>query len=245
MLAAKKIGASLFDMDAVQVHPTGFIDLKKPNAREKILVAECLRASRELLINEKGYRFTNELGHRDDVTSPERGQKGKIRLIINPVAIKFGQVEPHVNMYKNFFKVLKPYKNANELANDMNIPVENLIDTFNRYNESAKKGWCPSGKTRFPGAPYTKDQELIVGFVEPVLHYVMGGIKIDKNARVINKNSNIIYGLYACGETAGGIHGRNRLAGNSLVDCVVYGRVAGNSALKFVKEGGNKVISKL
>jgi len=234
MLVAKDIGAKLVDMSCVQVHPTGFIDPKEPDAREKILAAECLRAAGALLINQDGHRFVNELGHRDDVTSAEKGQKGKIRLILNPVAV--AEVEPHVKMYTNFFKVLKPYKNSYELAKEMGISVENLRDTYDTYNLAAKKGWCPSGKPRFPGTPYHIDQELRVGFVEPVLHYVMGGILIDTQARAIDTKNNVIPGLFACGETTGGVHGRNRLAGNSLVDCVVYGRIAGRSAVAMMNQ---------
>jgi len=230
MLVAKTAGAGLVDMRHVQVHPTGFVDTTKPNEREKTLAAECLRAAGALLINKDGHRFVNELGHRDDVTAAERGQKGPIRLILNPVAVS--ECEPHTRMYRDFFKVLKIYKNAQALADDMKIPVENLNDTFETYNQSARKGWCPSGKDRFPGYPYKPDQELHVGFVVPVLHYVMGGIKINPQANVLTKDGEVIPGLFACGETTGGIHGRNRLAGNSLVDCVVYGRVAGQSALK-------------
>jgi len=232
MLCARDIGAKLVDMEYVQVHPTGFIDPKDPTAREKTLAAECLRAAGALLLNEKGHRFVNELGHRDDVTSAERGQKGKIRLILNPVAV--AEVEPHVRMYTNFFKVLKPYKDSYELAKDMNIDVNNLIDTYKDYNERARKGWCHSGKPRFPGVPYAVDQELRVGFVEPVLHYVMGGVAINPLGQCLDVNDQVIPGLYACGETAGGVHGMNRLAGNSLVECVVYGRVAGRSATNFL-----------
>jgi len=144
-------------------------------------------------------------------------------------------------MYKNFFKVLKTYKNAQALADEMKIPVENLIDTFDTYNEAARKGWCPSGKDRFPGNPYKGDQELTVGFVVPVVHYVMGGILINEHAQVISNNNTPIVGLFASGETTGGIHGRNRLAGNSLVDCVVYGRIAARNALNFSKQNKSKL----
>jgi len=231
MNVAKMAGAGLVDMRHVQVHPTGFVDPAKPNEREKTLAAECLRAAGALLINKDGHRFVNELGHRDDVSAAERGQKGVIRLVLNPVSV--ADCEPHTRMYRDFFKVLKIYKNAQALADDMKIPVENLVDTFETYNQSARKKWCPSGKERFPGYPYLPDQELHVGIVTPVLHYVMGGIKIDTQARVLTKEGQVIPGLYACGETSGGIHGRNRLAGNSLVDCVVYGRIAGGSASNY------------
>merc|ERR1712037_685422 len=78
------------------------------------------------------------------------------------------------------------------------------------------------------------DQELRVGFVEPVLHYVMGGIAIDPESRALDQEDKVIPGLFSCGEAAGGVHGRNRLAGNSLVECVVYGRVSGDSAVKYM-----------
>jgi len=230
MLVAQKIGAKLVDMECIQVHPTGFVDPAKPNEHEKTLAAEALRAAGGLILNEKGRRFVNELGHRDDVTAAEKSQKGLIRLVLNPASVK--EVTPHVNMYKNFFKVLKTYKNAHELASEMKIPVENIIDTFETYNEAARKGWCPSGKDRFPAVPYKANEELTVGLIVPVLHYVMGGILINEYGQVINENDKVIAGLYACGETTGGIHGRNRLAGNSLVDCVVYGRISARSALQ-------------
>lgn len=231
MLVAQDIGAELLDMECVQVHPTGFIDPKEPNAHEKILAAECLRAAGALLINSDGRRFVDELGHRDDVTAAERGQKGPIRLILNPIAVS--EVIPHVNMYEKHFKVLTRYENAQLLAKEMNIPIDHLWDTFNMYNESARKKWCPSGKKRFPGAPYSINQPLMVGFVTPVLHYVMGGISINPYAQVLDTKKQPIPGLFASGETTGGVHGKNRLAGNSLVDCVVYGRVAGKSAYAY------------
>ena len=58
----------------------------------------------------------------------------------------------------------------------------------------------------------------------------MGGLKIDDNAHVIDKNGDIIKGLYAAGEVTGGIHGGNRLGGNAVVDTVVFGKIAGKNA---------------
>jgi len=84
-------------------------------------------------------------------------------------------------------------------------------------------------------------QELRVGFVEPVLHYVMGGIAINTDSQCLDDNDRVIPGLFACGETAGGVHGRNRLAGNSLVECVVYGRVSGDSAVKYMSGTRSKL----
>merc|ERR1719199_1397122 len=66
-----------------------------------------------------------------------------------------------------------------------------------------------------------------------VMQYCMGGLEIDADSRVVKKVGNnmvAIDGLYAAGEIAGGVHGNNRLGGNSLLDCVVFGRVAGKHA---------------
>jgi succinate dehydrogenase/fumarate reductase flavoprotein subunit len=58
----------------------------------------------------------------------------------------------------------------------------------------------------------------------------MGGLKIDETTRVVGTNGKAIPNLYAAGEVCGGVHGKNRLGGNSLLDCVVLGRVAGRAA---------------
>ena len=64
----RAIGADLVDMDQVQIHPTGFVDLKDRYVKKKFLAPELLRGVGGILINEKGERFCNELGTRDYVT---------------------------------------------------------------------------------------------------------------------------------------------------------------------------------
>lgn len=60
----------------------------------------------------------------------------------------------------------------------------------------------------------------------------MGGIKINTKCQVLNTDGNVIVGLYGAGEVTGGLHGANRLAGASLMECVVFGRIAGEEAAK-------------
>jgi len=67
-----------------------------------------------------------------------------------------------------------------------------------------------------------------------VIHYCMGGLEIDVNSNVIATAGKPIPGLYAAGEVAGGVHGNNRLGGNSLLDCVVFGRVAGKHCARYM-----------
>jgi len=62
----------------------------------------------------------------------------------------------------------------------------------------------------------------------------MGGIKITPDNKVVSKSNGWVKNLWAVGETTGGTHGKNRLGGNSLLDCVVHGRVAGRDCVKFL-----------
>ena len=74
----------------------------------------------------------------------------------------------------------------------------------------------------------------------PTLHYQNGGIEIDPHTHVLNPNGEWIKGLLAAGEVTGGVHGRNRLMGNSLLDILVFGRRAGITAAKLVHETSSK-----
>merc|ERR1712146_760244 len=65
-----------------------------------------------------------------------------------------------------------------------------------------------------------------------------GGLEIDVDSAVYDTNEKVIPGLYAAGEVAGGVHGNNRLGGNSLLDCVVFGRVTAREAAKFMLGDG-------
>ena len=76
--------------------------------------------------------------------------------------------------------------------------------------------------------PTSDDESYYAGMVTPVLHYCMGGIRIDDEGHVLNEDGRKVEGLYAAGEVAGGVHGSNRLGGNSLLECVVFGRRIGN-----------------
>ena len=66
--------------------------------------------------------------------------------------------------------------------------------------------------------------------IAPGIHHTMGGLKINADAEVLDTQGNVIPGLYAAGETTGGVHGGNRIGGNAVCDFVVFGRIAGNNA---------------
>ncbi len=63
----------------------------------------------------------------------------------------------------------------------------------------------------------------------------MGGVRINENVEVLDKNGDKIQGLYAAGEITGGVHGGNRIGGNAVTDIIVFGKIAGENAAKEVK----------
>lgn len=256
MIVAEQAGGELMDMTYVQVHPTGFIHPDKPADRGKgvelVLATEALRAHGGLLINQIGRRFVNEVHHRDWVSEAEMknqklewavdgNEKGDIYIFLNPGAAKDAEI-PFVKQY-SFLGLLKKFPSGKAACDHYKINYANWVEEMGVYNLAAKRGYSPCGKGRFDNAPYLPEQEYVVGIVTPLLHYVMGGIRINRNAEVLKKGTGNptkntgepIPGLFAGGETSGGVHRKNRLAGNSLVDCVVYGRVAGRSAAQYNK----------
>ena len=229
---AQNIGAEVVDMTYVQVHPTGIVNPKDPNNKIKFLAAEALRGSGGIMLDATGKRFCNELGRRDYVSGEMFKGKAPFRLVLNGKSSK--EIEWHCKHY-NGRGLMKHFKSGEALAKEMNISPQQLAETFKQYSEVAKNNNCPYGKSYFPNAPYQMDDIFNVAIITPVVHYTMGGLKVDEFARVHGKQGPI-RGLYAAGEVMGGVHGKNRLGGNSLLDCVVYGRVSGKTAAKELQD---------
>ena len=157
-------------------------------------------------------------------------------------------------------EVMKYYATGEDLAKDMGVALSVIEQVHEEHYQAAKKtekdpdggSWpaYPSGKSwdeasgktgsgkKFyhniiPGSA-VKSEPFYVAIITPVIHYCMGGLLIDTDSACIGANNQAIPGLYAAGEVAGGVHGNNRLGGNSLLDCVVFGRVAGRAAAKYM-----------
>ncbi|KAH7375012.1 flavocytochrome c [Plectosphaerella cucumerina] len=229
------IGGNGIDMDKVQVHPTGLVDPKDPGSKWKFLAAEALRGEGGLLLNADGDRFCDELGHRDYVSGMmwKEKDKGKfpIRLILNSKASNV--LDFHTRHYSG--RGLMKKMTGKELAKEIGCTPDHLQKTFTTYNSIADgKQKDPWGKKFFHNLPLDIDDDFHVALMEPVLHFTMGGIEINDKAQVLNKEGKPFDGLFACGELAGGVHGANRLGGSSLLGCVVYGRVAGDTSSNYL-----------
>merc|ERR1712157_183595 len=134
-------------------------------------------------------------------------------------------------------------------AEEYNIPLANIEATFKSHGEIAEKqakdpengpyeaygggrSWDTWGKKFFHNLPLETNDAFHVAIVTPVIHYCMGGLKINNASECLGKDDHVI----------GGIYGSNRLGGNSLLDCVVFGRVSGRSAARYLTAANIKYI---
>lgn len=141
---ALEIGASAVDLEKVQVHPTGLVDPKEPDAKVKFLAAEALRGVGGLLLDNTGKRFVDELQHRDYVTGKiwENG-KFPIRLVLNGKASK--EIEWHCKHYVGR-GLMKRFDSGEALAKEFGVAPEILRKTFDDYNVSVRTQKDPFGK---------------------------------------------------------------------------------------------------
>merc|ERR1719171_3055032 len=251
---AMAAGADTIDLEWVQVHPTGLIHPEEPDAKVKFLAAEALRGVGGILLDAEGKRFCNELGRRDYVTGMMWKNKGVqfgnttgFIMVLNTKASK--EFNWHCKHYMSR-GLMKFYNNLHDLAKEYKFDIKNVEATFKEYNENAEKqekdpnggpyeaygggkAWDKWGKKFYHNLPMDVNDQYHVAIVTPVIHYCMGGLKMNAGAEVLDKNNKVIPGLYVAGEAMGGVHGTNRLGGNSLLDCVVFGRVSGRSAARY------------
>jgi len=207
----------------------------------KFLAAEALRGVGGLLLDNTGSRFVDELQHRDFVTGKIwENKKYPIRLVLNGKASK--EIEWHCKHYVGR-GLMKRFDSGEALAKEFGLSPSTLKKTFEDYNQSVRTKKDPFGKEFFQGE-WKFDDLFHVANMTPVLHYTMGGLEIDSESRVLDKYSRPIPGLFAAGEVAGGVHGANRLGGSSLLGCVVFGRVSGDSAAAYLLQTTSAAITK-
>ena len=233
------------DMDKVQVHPTGLIDYHdkdviagKKQPRFLFLGAEALRGEGGIMLNGKGERFVDELGTRDWVSGEMEKQNkagnGPIRLVLSEESEK--NLAFHIKHYTQ--RNLMRSVTGKQLCEEIGCSEDDLKSQLDTYNKAAKgEIEDPFGKKYFPATPfeYKSDGKYHVSFITRVLHFTMGGVKINDKAQVLTdkEDGEPFEGLYAAGEVAGGVHGHNRLGGSSLLACVVYGRLSADQASSY------------
>lgn len=227
----EKLGGELIDMEQVQVHPTGFIDPQNRNSTWKFLAAEALRGLGGILVNPStGKRFVDELTTRDAVT--EAIQKlcpqDENRAFLVMSESVYENYKNNMDFY--LFKKLIKKTTVAEFAEELPISADQLADELQNYSTAKRDQYGRSLRVNVFGGQISGGTTIFVGEITPVVHFTMGGVRINENAQVIsNKGGVLAQGLYAAGEVSGGVHGSNRLGGSSLLECVVFGRTAADS----------------
>jgi len=224
---AYRAGAELQDMEFVQFHPTGMV---WPISVRGILVTEGVRGEGGVLRNSEGRRFmfddipdlykeqtadTEEEGWRytqgdkNARRPPELLTRDHVARCINR-EVKAGRGSPHGGVFLDISWIKKHISKSEEHIK------RKLPSMYHQFKQLAD-------------LDITKEA-MEVG---PTTHYMMGGIRVDGDTQMSN-----IPGLFAAGEAAAGLHGSNRLGGNSLSDLLVFGRRAGRYSAEFAKSNG-------
>ncbi len=209
----------LVDMSMIQAHPT-----VEPNFG--VLITEAIRGNGGILVNLEGNRFTDEMAFRDVLSAEMRKQTAGESFLIFDESIRQGlsAADAYIRM-----DLVKKAESIEVLAVELGIGESRLRRTLERYNGFVAGGADPDYGRR--DLPVQLAAPFYAILVQPGVHYCMGGLPINEHAQVMGQTGAPIKGLYACGEATGGIHGNNRLGGNSLTDAIVFGRIAGQSAV--------------
>ncbi|GGH10160.1 flavocytochrome c [Paenibacillus segetis] len=219
------LGGTTVDMDQIQVHPT-------VQQEQSYLIGEAVRGEGGILVSSEGKRFTNELDTRDNVTAAINKLPEKSAYIVFDSGVK-SRVKA-IQQYEEMGFVIQG-DSIEALAKEINVPADQLQATLDTWNEAVKnKEDAEFGRTT------GMDNDLSTGpfyaiKIAPGIHYTMGGVKINTNTEVLTTDGQPIPGLFAAGEVIGGLHGSNRIGGNSVGDIIVFGYQAGVKAAEYVK----------
>ncbi len=221
---AYRAGAELIDMEFVQFHPTGMV---WPMSVRGILVTEGVRGEGGVLRNSEGKRFMFEdipdlykaqtadnesegwkytQGDKNARRPPELLTRDHVARCINR-EVKAGRGSPHGGVFLDIAWIKQHIPNSEEHIK------RKLPSMYHQFKQLA-------------GIDITKEP-MEVG---PTTHYMMGGVKVDGDSQM-----STVPGLFAAGEAGGGLHGANRLGGNSLSDLLVFGKRAGQYAAEFAR----------
>jgi fumarate reductase (cytochrome) len=118
------------------------------------------------------------------------------------------------------------------LAQMLDIDPATLATTIANYNKYQQSKDDLEFKRPSMALPLNQPNYCSIE-IQPGVHYTMGGVLINGRAQALAKDGKPIPGLYAAGEVTGGVHGANRLGGNSTVETVVFGRIAGREAARY------------
>ncbi|MEE8856594.1 MAG: flavocytochrome c [Lactobacillus sp.] len=227
LLLAEGVDAQLIQMRFIQVHPTAQTD-----GPRTFLIGEAVRGEGAILVNQAGQRFVNELDTRKVVSAAITGLNEDGAYLIFDQGIR-----DHVKAVEFYDSIglVEHGQSLEELAGKIGVDAAGLEATVAAWNGAVEKHDDQAfGRTTGMDRGVT-DAPFFAIHIHPAIHYTMGGIHITPETEVLDTNGHEIPGLYAAGEVSGGLHGNNRIGGNSIAETVVFGRQAGIQAVKYVR----------
>lgn len=230
IVMAEDIGANLLGMEYIQTYP-----ICDPLTGTLLYYDDARLYGHTVIVNKEGKRFVEELGRRDVMSMAIKAQTGSVCYELLDqngfVASKLQENHgPELDyLYRN--DLLVKADTLDKAAEFFGIDAAELKNTVDKYNSYVEEGKDPEFNKRSLPSKVEVGPFYILK-AAPAVHHTMGGIEINENAQVLNKDGKIIEGLYAAGEVTGGIQGSNRLGSNALADITVFGRIAGQNAAK-------------
>ena len=216
---AYEAGAELIDMEFTQFHPTGMV---WPPSVRGTLVTEGVRGEGGILINSEGHRFMFEnIPERFASETADTEEEAARWLAGDKDARRPPELLTRDVVARAIRKEVKAGRGSPHGGAFLDIASQ-------RKAEDIKKK-LPSMYHQFK---VLAELDITTDPMEvgPTLHYMMGGIRVDADSQMSQ-----VPGLFACGECSGGMHGANRLGGNSLSDLLVFGKLAGVGVAKYIR----------
>ncbi|MEG0764428.1 MAG: flavocytochrome c [Pseudoflavonifractor sp.] len=222
ILMAQEVGANLVNMQYIETYPMG--DVYDGGLRNSIPNS----INFGILVSQEGRRFVAEDSGRDQLSASMRAQTGGFAYsVTDGDYLLTKQDKDYLEGLVSMGTVVKA-ESLSDLAQKLKLPPDALAQTVADYNRGLAAGQDAFGRTTLYNAidtpPYYANPR------KPTVHYTLGGVEIDAEARVLTPAGLPIPGLFAAGEVTGGVHGANRLGGNSFPDIIVFGRIAGRGA---------------
>lgn len=220
---AYEAGAELMDMEFTQFHPTGMV---WPPSVRGTLVTEGVRGEGGILTNSENKRFMyDNIPDRFAAETADSEEEANRWLKGDKDARRPPELLTRDVVARAIRKEVKAGRGSPHGGA--------YLDIASRRNAEDIKRKLPSMYHQFKVLAELDitNERMEVG---PTLHYFMGGVKVDANTQMTR-----VPGLFACGECAAGVHGANRLGGNSLSDLLVCGKLAGSGAVNYIKSINN------
>ena len=217
---AYRAGAELIDMEFVQFHPTGMI---WPPSVRGLLVTEGVRGDGGILENSEGERFMfNYIPEMFAAETAESEEEAKRWLDGDKNARRPPDLLTRDVVARAIRSEVRAGRGSPHGGAFLNIASQLPADVIKRRLPSMYHQFIKLGDVDITKQPME---------VGPTCHYMMGGVRVDADTA-----RSTVPGLFAAGEVAGGMHGANRLGGNSLSDLLVFGKRAGEHAAKYAKD---------